>query len=257
MVGGTFVAGQGAPGGIMFIGEGPGRDEEEQGVPFVGDSGRLLRDALQKLAFTHFYISNVVACRSCETVIDPVTNTPRMRKGRFGRPDEIFYRDCAPKPIEIEACLTRLYEEIYIVDPVLIVTLGGTAAEALLQRNIAITNVRGRTEEMVIPGATYRAMHTEKKQVWGRKAHGEMKFPIEQNEVKYLVLPTLHPAYVMRKIGDQGANSPLRQFGNDLRAAVKIYEWHMNNVMGYDPGTLHMNADLSTIGAGYDGEEEQ
>lgn len=257
-VNGAFVAGQGTPGGIMFIGEGPGRHEEEQGLPFIGQSGQLLRDALQKLSFTHFYISNIVTCRACETIIDPATNTPRIRKGKYGRPDEIIYRDCPPKPTEIATCLPRLYEEIYLVDPVVIVTLGGTAAETILQRNVAITNARGRTEAIAVPGATARAVHTEKKQVWGRKVHGEMKFPIEQNEVKYLVLPTLHPAYVLRKIGDRGANSPIRQFGDDLRAAVKIYEWHMVNVRGIDPGSLSRNsdADLSNIGAGYDEGED-
>jgi len=255
-VGGAFVAGHGTPGGIMFIGEGPGRHEEEQGLPFVGPSGQLLRDALRKLAFTHFYITNIVACRACEPIIDPATNTPRIRKGKCGRPDEIIYRDCPPKPLEIQACMPRLYEEIYLVDPVLIVTLGGTATEALLRRNVAITNARGRTEAISIPGATARAVHTEKKKVWGRKVHGEMKFPIEQNEVKYLVLPTLHPAYVLRKIGDRGAHSPIRQFGDDLRAAVKIYEWYMINVRGVDPVSFqHSDADLSNIGAEYDDEE--
>lgn len=254
-VSGAFVAGEGTPGGIMFIGEGPGRQEEEQGMPFIGQSGQLLRDALQKLGFTHYYISNIVACRACETIMDPSTNLPRIRKGKYGRPDEIMYRDCPPKPTEIAACMPRLYEEIYLVDPVLIVTLGGTAAEAILQRNVAITNERGRTQEMSIPGATARAVHTEKRGVWGRKVHGEMRFPIEQNQVRYLVLPTLHPAYVLRKLGDRGVNSPLRQFGNDLRLAVKIYEWHMVNVLGRDPATLS-NADLSQLGARNEFEDD-
>lgn len=249
-VDGYFVAGQGQPGGIMFIGEGPGANEEEQGIPFIGKSGQLLRDALQKLNFTHFYITNIVTCRSCETVIDPETNLPRMRKAGYGRPASLMYRDCPPKPLEIKECLPRLYEEIYLVDPVLIVTLGGTAAEALLKRNVAITNERGRPEAISVPGATSRAMHTDKRQVWGRKVHGEMKFPIEQNEVKYLVLPTLHPAYVLRKIGDKGERGEVRQFGTDLRAAVKIYERHMSEVMGVDPGYLSAttDADLSEIG---------
>lgn len=246
-VGGHFVAGEGVPGGILFIGEGPGRNEEEIGRPFVGASGQLLRDALEKLNFTHYYITNCVTCRACETIIDPATGTPRIRKGKYGRPDEIMYRDVVPKPLELEACQPRLQEEIYIVDPVLIVTLGATAAEAVLGRSIAITKERGRTVHCKVPGATARAMHTERKQVWGRKVRGEMLFPVEQNEVRYLVLPTLHPAYVLRKLGDRGENSPIRQFGDDLRLAVKIYEKHMLEVMGREP-SAYSHADLSNIG---------
>lgn len=263
MVSGAFVAGQGAPGGIMFIGEAPSRLDEELGIPFSIDPdpnkltpGQLFRAALDKLGFTHFYLSNLVTCRACETIIDPETNTPKIRKGKYGRPDEIIYRDSVPKPQEIEACLPRLHEEIYIVDPVLIVTLGATAAEKLLNRNVSITMERGRTEAISIPGATMRAMHTEKRQVWGRKVQGEMRFPTEQNMVRYLVLPTLHPAYVLRKLGDRGANSPLRQFGDDLRLAVKIYEWHMVHVLGRDPATMS-NADLSNLGAYDESEGEE
>lgn len=251
---GNFVAGEGVPGGILFIGEGPGRNEEEIGRPFVGSSGKLLRDALEKLNFTHYYITNCVTCRACETIIDPATGTPRIRKGKFGKPDEIMYRDVVPKPLELEACQPRLHEEIYIVDPVLIVTLGATAAEAVLGRNVAITKERGRTVHCSIPGATERVVHTERRQVWGRKVQGQMRFPTEQNEVRYLVLPTLHPAYILRKLGDRGPNSPISQFGADLRLAVKIYEKHMLEVMGQEPSAFS-HADLSNIGVS-DGEDE-
>ncbi len=256
MVKGEFVFGEGTPGGIMFIGEGPGRDEEEQGVPFIGKPGQLLRDALAKLNFQHYYISSLVTCRACETIIDPATNTPRMSKSRNGRPSELLYRDVVPKPMEIAACRPRLEEEIYIVDPVLIVTLGATAAEALLGRSVAITNEHGRTQSITIPGATMRAMHTEKKQVWGRKTHGEMRFPTEQNDVKYLLLPMLHPAYVLRKLSDRGLKSPIKYFGDDLRAAVKIYEWHMINVLGRDPGSFQADVDLSNLGVHDESEGE-
>lgn len=246
VVGGHFVAGEGVPRGILFIGEGPGRVEEDEGRPFVGKSGALIRDALEKLRFTHYYITNLVTCRSCEPIIDPTTGAPKLRK-RNGRPDEIIFRDGVPKPDELEACRPRLWEEIYIVDPILIVTLGNTASEAILQRRIAITNERGRTEHAVIPGATFRAMHTDKRGVWGRKIQGEMRFPTERNEVRYLVLPTLHPAYVLRRLGDRGANSPILQFADDMRRAVKIYQKYMVEVLGVDHD-ITPDADLSSIG---------
>lgn len=254
-VGGAFVAGEGVPGGVLFVGEGPGRTEEDVGRPFVGASGQLLRAALEKLNFTNYYITNCVTCRACETIIDPATGTPRIRKGKYGRPDEIMYRDVVPKPLELEACQARLQEEIYIVDPVVIVTLGQTASEAVLGRSVAITKERGTTQECSIPGATMRALHTERRQVWGRKVQGQMRFPVEANEVRYLVIPTLHPAYILRKLGDRGPNSPISQFGADLRFAVKIYEKHMQEVLGREP-IAHSEADLSNIGVA-DGEDDE
>lgn len=256
-VGGEFVAGEGAPGGILFLGEGPGRVEENLGRPFVGEAGQLLRDVLGKLNFRHAYLTNIVPCRSCEALIDPATNTPRLTDGKYG-PPRIMYRDVVPKPLEIDACLARLYEEIYIVDPVIIVTLGVTAAEALLKKRVPILTARGATQHCAIPGATDRAEHTEKRQVWGRKHLGEWRFPTTTNEVRYLVLPTLHPAYVTRKMNDQGASSPFRQFADDIKKAVRIYEKYMSEIHGEVPRG-YADTDLTSVGAGYGieaGEED-
>jgi uracil-DNA glycosylase len=163
-------------------------------------------------------------------------------------------RDTVPLPTQIAACRDRLIEEIYIVDPVLIVTLGGTAAEHVLDRKVTITKDRGRTVHTFIPGYTMRPVLTEKKGVWTRKVHGEVVRPTEVNEVRYVVLPTLHPAYVLRKIGDRGANSPLRQFGDDIRQAVKIYERYLVEALRLEP-TSTSDADLSTVGEEmHDGE---
>lgn len=256
-VGTKFVPGEGATGGIMFIGDGPGRVEEEVGRPFIDErnGGALLRGALQKLNFKHVYLTNLVACRSCETLRDRETGLPRMREAKYGRPAELMYGDGPPKPLEIEACRARLNEEIYIVDPVLIVTLGATAAEAVLQHRVAITKDRGATQHCVIPGATDRAVHTEKRKVWGRKIQGEMRFPTEQNEVRYLVLPTYDPAYVLKKAGDQGPRSEVQQFFSDLKRAVQIYEKYMLEVYGEVP-SHHDDIDLSTLGATYVHEED-
>lgn len=253
--GGAFVWGEGVQRGILFIGEGPGRVEEEEGRPFVGPSGKLLRDALAKLKIPNYYITNLVSCRACEAVIDPATNTPKIMKGKYGRPDRVLFRDQVPTPKQIDACKMRLWEEIYIIDPVLIVTLGATAAEVMLGRSVSITRERGRTEHCTVPGVTYRASHTERKGVWGRRLPGKgMCFPVEQNEVQYLVLPTLHPAYVLRKLGDHGANSPVRQFGEDLRTAAKIYERYTVEALGID-SMMTLDVDLSNIGAEYEPEE--
>lgn len=252
---GQFVAGEGVRRGVMFVGEGPGREEEATGRPFVGPSGELLRNVFQKLNFNDYYLTNLVSCRACEAAIDPSTNLPRMKKRRGGV-EEIVYKDRVPLPPEINACKARLYEEIYIVDPILIVAVGGTAAEHLLNRSITITRERGNPQECVIPGATQRPVLTDKKKVWGRKIHGTYQLPTEQNEVTYLVLPTIHPSFVLRKGADMGKNSPLSLFVSDIRSAVKIYERYLIEVLGEEP-KLDTDVDLTdTVNEEYGNDDD-
>jgi uracil-DNA glycosylase len=223
-VNGHFVFGEGVTRSILFVGEGPGKNEEREGRPFVGRSGKILRGVMEKLGINDAYITNVVACRSCSPLIDQNTNTPMMRNNRRTKLPEIVYKDEPPSPLHIKECLPRLYEEIYLVDPVIIVSLGGKAAEALTGGSVTITTERGREREITIPGVTSRAKMTEKKGIWLRKAHGQMVAPVEQNEVRYLLIPTLHPAYVDRKLSDKGPTSPFRQFFADIKKAAKIFE---------------------------------
>lgn len=217
----------------MFIGEGPGVEEEEQGVPFIGKSGALLRSILHRLGVTDFYLSNLVACRSCEPALDE-NNLPRIRKRKFGPPVPVF-NDKPPLPTQWKACKPRLDEEIYLVDPIIIVSLGGTAAEGMTGEHITITRDRNTVLTVEIPGAGYAAHLTEKKQAWIRKVNGQVVAPVEQAMVRYSMVPTLHPAYVLRKIADQGHNSPFKQLVEDIRKAVKIYEMYMKEVFNQIP----------------------
>ena len=66
--------------------------------------------------------------------------------------------------------------------------------------------------------------------------------PTEPNEVRYLLLPTLHPAFVLRSISDRRDRSALRQFASDIRKAVRIYERYMLEVMGV---TLSSRSDTT------------
>jgi uracil-DNA glycosylase len=223
---GHFVFGEGALRGILFVGEGPGKEEEIEGRPFVGRSGKVLRVVLEKLGMTDMYITNIVACRSCSPLLDQATNLPVTQRNRKTRLPEVIWKDEPPSPIHINACAPRLYEEIYSVDPVVIVSLGAKAAEALTGGAVTITTERGKEREITIPGMTYRAVTTEKKGVWLRKVRGQLVAPVERNEVSYLLVPTLHPAYVNRKLSDKGATSPFRQFFADIKKAMKIYERH-------------------------------
>lgn len=231
--GGSFVFGEGAPRSIMLIGEGPGRVEEAEGRPFCGPSGQLLRGVLNKLGVTQYYLSNCVSCRSCSIVTNP-DGTPMLKKFG-GRTPQPLYRDEPPTPPQVAACRPRLLEEIYIVDPVVIVALGAQAATALAQESVAILSERGKERTIEVPGASFKASLTDKRGVWMRKSGGQTTYPVVENTVRYLMIPTLHPAFIMRKLADRGQNSPFRQFVNDLRSAARVYERYMLEAFGVEP----------------------
>jgi DNA polymerase len=105
---------------VMFVGEGPGRDEDLQGEPFVGRAGQLLTDIITKgmgLKRQDVYIANVVKCRP-----------PENRN---------------PEPDEIESCEPFLLRQIDIVKPRIIVGLGKFAVETLLKSKVSIMRLRG------------------------------------------------------------------------------------------------------------------
>ena len=105
---------------IMLIGEGPGRDEDLQGIPFVGAAGKLLDKMLAaiKLDRSEVYIANIVKCRP------PQNRTPAE--------DEAL------------ACLPYLRAQAALVKPAVIVCLGATAARYVYDKNVRITRDRGR-----------------------------------------------------------------------------------------------------------------
>jgi DNA polymerase len=110
---------------LMFVGEAPGRDEDLQGEPFVGRSGKLLdKLVLEELDVdrSRFYIANVVKCRP---------------------PDN---RD--PKPDEIASCRPYLEAQLASIAPRVVITLGNFATKLLLQTDLGITKVRGRAYPM-------------------------------------------------------------------------------------------------------------
>lgn len=109
---------------IMFIGEGPGREEDEQGVPFVGAAGRLFNELLEEAGLDrkNVYICNIVKCR-------PPAN-----------------RD--PLPDEAEACLPYLRAQIALVRPKVIVCLGRIAAKYVYDKDIQISRQRGQMKKV-------------------------------------------------------------------------------------------------------------
>src|SRR5438067_8222401 len=100
---------------IMFVGEAPGFYEDKQGEPFVGAAGKLLNELLQSagLARSEIYIANVIKCRP-----------PNNRN---------------PEPDEVETCKPFLLQQIELINPKVVCTLGRWATETLLGRKVGIT----------------------------------------------------------------------------------------------------------------------
>ena len=113
---------------LMFVGEAPGFHEDKQGVPFVGQAGKLLDGLLAgvQLRREDVYIANVLKCR-------PPGN-----------------RD--PQPDEIEACEPHLFRQIELIEPKVIATLGNFATKLLSGRPLGITRVHGQEQELTIAG---------------------------------------------------------------------------------------------------------
>ena len=110
---------------LMFVGEAPGADEDEQGEPFVGNAGQLLTKIIQAtgLSRADVYIANILKCRP---------DTPGESAGNR-----------KPTPAEMATCIPYLHEQIDLIRPKVIVALGGTAVEGLLGKTVGITKLRG------------------------------------------------------------------------------------------------------------------
>ncbi len=143
----TIVFGEGNPEArLVFIGEGPGQEEDQQGRPFVGAAGQLLTDIIVKgmlLKREDVYICNIVKCRP-----------PENRN---------------PEPDEINACEPFLIKQLQAIKPQCIVALGNVAVKTLLKTKAGITSLRGNWQ-------TYQGIP---------------------------VMPTFHPAYLLRIPGDK------------------------------------------------------
>lgn len=108
----------------LFVGEGPGAEEDERGEPFVGQAGKLLDNMLASIALKrgeNVYIANAVKCRP------PVNRTPEAD--------------------EIAACRPYLQRQVALIQPKLIVALGRPAAQTLLQGEVKISAVRGKLHD--------------------------------------------------------------------------------------------------------------
>jgi len=105
---------------LVFVGEGPGYDEDQKGEPFIGAAGRLLTKIIEAIKYTRdqVYICNIIKCRP-----------PGNRN---------------PLPDEIEACLPFLKRQLSVIKPDVICALGTFAAQALLDTTLPISKLKGR-----------------------------------------------------------------------------------------------------------------
>ena len=143
---------------LMFVGEGPGFDEDRLGLPFVGKAGQLLTKIIESINLTRnqVYISNIVKCHPMRDPTHP----------------EIRGNDRPPTYDEVAQCLPILFKQIGIIEPKIICTLGAPATRALLNLSEGIGKVRGKFYDFYPP-------------------YGKFGEPIK-------VIPTYHPAYLLR-----------------------------------------------------------
>jgi DNA polymerase len=129
----TVVFGSGnADAALMFVGEAPGANEDKQGLPFVGQAGRLLEQLLNEIGLSRadVFIANVLKCR-------PPGN-----------------RD--PLPQEIESCQEYLYRQLELIEPLVVCTLGNFSTKLLRGDPLGITRLHGRAEVRRIGPRTVR-----------------------------------------------------------------------------------------------------
>lgn len=165
------VFGEGNPKArLMFIGEGPGKDEDASGRPFVGRAGQLLTRIIEnglKLKREDVYIANVVKCR------------PTV--------DGLGQRDRPPASDEVAACAPYLRQQIALVSPEVIVTLGNPSTRFLLGTAEGITRLRGKWQ-------SYNGIP---------------------------VMPTYHPSFLLRNGGDAGNTPHKRDVWNDMKMVIE------------------------------------
>ena len=165
---------------LMFVGEAPGADEDEQGEPFVGRAGQLLTKIIQAtgLSRADVYIANILKCRP---------DTPGQSAGN--RP---------PTPEERATCIPYLQEQIDLVQPKAIVALGATAVDGLLGKSPGITKLRGQWQTYrgtpLMP--TYHPAYllrnqamSEKRKVWEDilQVMEKLEMPISEKQRNYFL----------------------------------------------------------------------
>jgi DNA polymerase len=167
---------------LMFVGEAPGADEDEQGEPFVGKAGQLLTRIIQAtgLSRADVYIANILKCRP---------DTPGQSAGNR-----------KPTSDEMATCIPYLHEQIDLIRPKVIVALGATAVDGLLGKTLGITKLRGtwKTYRGTPLMPTYHPAYllrnqamSEKRKVWEDMlaVMEKLEMPISEKQRNYFLRP--------------------------------------------------------------------
>jgi uracil-DNA glycosylase len=171
-----IVFGVGSPDSeVLFIGEGPGYEEDRRGEPFVGKAGQLLDKMMAAIGLsrqTNAYIANIVKCH-------PMSNpsTPDARGN-----------DRPPEPEEVAACSPILLQQIAILKPKVIMTLGSPSTKMILHTQAAITGLRGKLAPFDVEHF-YPALDSTRVSI-----DAETRSALQKTQV----LPTFHPAALLR-----------------------------------------------------------
>jgi DNA polymerase len=165
---------------LMFVGEAPGADEDEQGEPFVGRAGQLLTKIIQAtgLSRADVYIANILKCRP---------DTPGQSAGNR-----------KPTSDEMATCIPYLHEQIDLIRPKVIVALGATAVDGLLGKTLGITKLRGtwKTYRGTPLMPTYHPAYllrnqamSEKRKVWEDMlaVMEKLEMPISEKQRNYFL----------------------------------------------------------------------
>jgi len=189
---------------VIIIGEAPGENEDRQGVPFVGAAGQLLDQYLAAVSYREDVQETVDTMNKLRNQDDRVSYQRRLRELLLEdyyftnvvmcRPPE--NRDPIPK--ELDACRARLIEQIYTIDPVIIISAGSIATTALVGKKVSITSQRGELMDIEIPGRL--------------------------GAVRYPLMPVLHPSYLLRSndFRQKGGNGTKTY--NDFVRAMEIVD---------------------------------
>ncbi len=165
---------------IMFVGEAPGADEDEQGEPFVGKAGQLLTKIIQAMGLSRetVYIANILKCRP---------DMPGQSSGNR-----------KPTPEEMQTCIPYLHEQIDLIQPQVLVALGATAVEGLLGKTVGITRLRGQwqTYRDIALMPTFHPSYllrpenvTQKRNVWEDmlQVMAKISLPISEKQQGYFL----------------------------------------------------------------------
>lgn len=241
-----MLFGEGALRGVMFIGEGPVDKEEKTGRLGTDNAGRLLRAFIKRAGLEHVsYYTNLTCCHNCGA-----SYRADGSQNGFTTPNGVFrptIEGLPPRDEHVAACMPRLLEQIYLVDPVFVVLLGARVTKELTKSTSILTD-SGTFRVLEIPGHGHVPAVTDKKGVWTRRKNKVLVSPIERNVVQYLAMPLIEPSYALNKVPDMRDKSAYPKFGAGFRLLALAYRSYIYELSGnYAEGDVTVQNLLKAV----------